>query len=68
MEKTKILKVVIDDEMPLESSIVLYRFIEKVLLDHLPEYPMCKGLFLSKSLTEFDNHDYLEVRSNDENT
>ncbi|PAQ14738.1 hypothetical protein CD798_09860 [Bacillaceae bacterium SAOS 7] len=66
MENLKILKVEINDEMPLESAIIFYRFLEKILLDNLPDTPVCKGLFLSQSLAEFNNIDDLEVRKKDD--
>lgn len=53
MSNPKIVKVEYCGEMSRESSIIFYRYIEKKILDSLPNDPTLKGLFLRNSLSEF---------------
>lgn len=53
MEKPKIVKIEYCEDLPKESSILLYRFFEKIVIDSLPDDPILKGIFLNGSLDEF---------------
>ena len=56
MSKPKIIKVSYSDEnLPNESAILLYRLLEKMIVESLPSDPFLLGLFLNGSLEEF-NH------------
>lgn len=54
MSKPKITSITYSEELPKESAILLYRLIEKLVIDSLPIDPLVTGLFLSDSLKEFD--------------
>ncbi|WP_249879344.1 hypothetical protein [Niallia circulans] len=53
MTKPKVMSITYSEEMPEESSIILYRLIEKLILESLPTDPHLIGLFLKGSLDEF---------------
>ena len=56
MSKPKIAKVSYSDEaLPSDSAILLYRLLEKMIVESLPSDPFLIGLFLNGSLEEF-NH------------
>ena len=54
MPKPKITSITYSEELPKESAIILYRLIEKLVIDSLPLDPLITGLFLRDSLKEFD--------------
>lgn len=54
MSKPKITSITYSDELPKESAVILYRLIEKLVIDSLPLDPSMIGLFLRDSLKEFD--------------
>lgn len=54
MSKSKITSITYSEELPKESAIILYRLIEKLVIDSLPLDPTLTGLFLRDSLNEFD--------------
>ncbi|WP_427108765.1 hypothetical protein [Lysinibacillus xylanilyticus] len=54
MSKPKITSITYSEELPKESAIILYRLIEKLVIDSLPLDPSIIGLFLRDSLKEFD--------------
>lgn len=54
MSKPKITSITYSEELPKESAIILYRLIEKLVIDSLPLDPTLTGLFLRDSLNEFD--------------
>lgn len=47
------MNVTYSNEMPEESAILLYRLIEKLILDSLPSDPNMIGLFLEGTMDEF---------------
>ena len=54
MSKPKITSITYSEELPKESAIMLYRLIEKLVIDSLPIDSLVTGLFLKDSLKEFD--------------
>ncbi|MEC2076103.1 hypothetical protein [Metabacillus fastidiosus] len=60
MSKPKIMKITYNKEIAEESAIVLYRILEKMILDFLPSDPKLIGLFLQDSLNEFKEPDHKE--------
>ena len=54
LSKPKITSITYSEELPKESAIMLYRLIEKLVIDSLPIDPLVTGLFLKDSLKEFD--------------
>gem|GEM_PF-5212743 len=54
MSKPKITSITYSEELPKESAIMLYRLIEKLVIDSLPIDPLVTGLILRDSLKEFD--------------
>ncbi|WP_079513663.1 recombinase family protein [Rossellomorea marisflavi] len=59
MSKPKIIKVSYSDEnLPNESAILLYRLLEKMIVESLPSDPFLIGLFLNGSLEEFNHLGY----------
>jgi hypothetical protein len=67
LKNLKIFNVEINDEIPHESAIIFYHLLEKILLDTLPDYPLCKGFFLSETFKEFKEPLDLKVRKKDAN-
>ncbi|PZX07408.1 hypothetical protein C7437_101521 [Psychrobacillus insolitus] len=53
MTKPKIISITYSEEIPEESAIMLYRTIEKLIIESLPSDPHLIGLFLTGSLDEF---------------
>lgn len=56
MSKPKIMSITYSEELPKESAIILYRVIEKLVIDSLPVEPSMIGLFLKDSLNEFNQN------------
>ncbi|MBT2644762.1 hypothetical protein J7I80_21315 [Bacillus sp. ISL-41] len=56
MSKPKIMSITYSEELPEESAIILYRVIEKLVIDSLPTEPSMIGLFLKDSLDEFNKN------------
>lgn len=54
MSKPKITSITYSEELPKESAVILYRLIEKLVIDSLPLDPPLTGLFLRDSLNEFE--------------
>ncbi len=54
LSKPKITSITYSEELPKESAIMLYRLIEKLVIDSLPIDPLVTGLILRDSLKEFD--------------
>lgn len=54
MSKPKITSITYSEELPEESAILLYRLIEKMVINALPQDPKLIGLFLEDSLDEFN--------------
>ena len=52
MTKPKVMRITYSEEMPEESAIILYRLIEKLVIESLPSDPHLIGLFLNGSLNE----------------
>ncbi|MBM7571569.1 hypothetical protein [Aquibacillus albus] len=52
--KLKIAKVNISDDKKLETTMWLYRLIEKIIIDKITTDPYIQGLLLSNSMKEFD--------------
>ncbi|WP_040206376.1 hypothetical protein [Neobacillus jeddahensis] len=53
MTKPKVMSITYSEEMPEESAIILYRLIEKLILESLPLDPHIIGLFIEESMDEF---------------
>ncbi|WP_193224414.1 hypothetical protein [Bacillus sp. B1-b2] len=55
MTKPKVMSINYSEEIPEDSAIVLYRLIEKLILESLPLDPHMIGLFVEESMNEFKN-------------
>lgn len=55
LTKPKLMSITYSEEMPEESAIILYRLIEKLILESLPLDPHMIGLFVEESMDEFKN-------------
>ncbi|HJV16433.1 MAG TPA: hypothetical protein VJ546_03460 [Bacillales bacterium] len=56
MSKPKITSITYSEELPKESAVILYRLIEKLVIESLPLEPHMIGLFLQDSLDEFNKN------------
>ena len=56
MSKPKITSITYSEELPKESAVILYRLIERLVIDSLPLDPPMIGLFLRDSLDEFNKN------------
>ncbi|WP_193224646.1 hypothetical protein [Bacillus sp. B1-b2] len=56
MHKPKITSITYSEELPKESAVILYRLLEKLVIDSLPVDPPLISLFLKDSLDEFKNN------------
>lgn len=65
MTKPRIMNVTYSDEMPEESTVLLFRLIEKLILESLPSDPHMIGLFLEGSMDEFKTTNW-KGNNNDE--
>jgi len=56
MSKPKITSITYSEELPEESAVILYRLIEKLVIDSLPLDPHMIGLFLQDSMDELNKN------------